>query len=453
MTEDAGLLPGRLLRRPGPPERVERFPGVQIDDPRLAEALRPDAPLLRLYDGTLHGEGTVWSDRDSCLYWSDVPNRRLLRWRSDDGRVTVAIDGTYFMNGNAIDAEGRLVHCEHGRRCVSRSNGDGAVEPIVTHFEGKRLNSPNDIVVAADGAIWFTDPTFELVMPKSRLSGRSGTRPSQRLPVRPRQRSVAPDGRFRTTQRARFLARRPNAVRVGHGPVAQRDSRASDGPHARNPGVRRRRRRRAFQPAVLLPCRPWRPRRFQGRRARVGLDHSRRRRSRHRSRPHAARLHSRPPSVPIVRSAAPQGQGCSSPPRNTCWLSTFSHERRSSGPAGTSARARPHRGGLHVAERQGRHRHRREQRDRDEPFRSRSPRAGAEIAIDYVANPEATEALEREIAASRRPIPIGVDADVGQSRGSAETRGCSRFEIQPHRYHGQQRWRRDPDVDLGYDRG
>ena len=165
MTEDAGLLPGRLLRRPGPPERVERFPGVQIDDPRLAEALRPDAPLLRLYDGTLHGEGTVWSDRDSCLYWSDVPNRRLLRWRSDDGRVTVAIDGTYFMNGNAIDAEGRLVHCEHGRRCVSRSNGDGAVEPIVTHFEGKRLNSPNDIVVAADGAIWFTDPTFGLVMP------------------------------------------------------------------------------------------------------------------------------------------------------------------------------------------------------------------------------------------------------------------------------------------------
>ena len=165
MTENASLLPGRLLRRPGPPERVEQFPGVQIDDPRLAAVLRPEAPLLRLYDGTVHGEGTVWSDRDSCLYWSDVPNRRLLRWRSDDGRVTVAIDGTYFMNGNAIDAEGRLVHCEHGRRCISRSNGDGAAEPIVTHFEGKRLNSPNDIVVAADGAIWFTDPTFGLVMP------------------------------------------------------------------------------------------------------------------------------------------------------------------------------------------------------------------------------------------------------------------------------------------------
>jgi hypothetical protein len=85
MTEDASLLPGRLLRRPGPPERVEQFPGVQIDDPRLAEALGPDAPLLRLYDGTVHGEGTVWSDRDSWLYWSDVPNRRLRR-RARDGR-------------------------------------------------------------------------------------------------------------------------------------------------------------------------------------------------------------------------------------------------------------------------------------------------------------------------------------------------------------------------------
>ena len=79
-------------------------------------------------------------------------------------------------------------------------------------------------------------------------------------------------------------------------------------------------------------------------------------------------------------------------------------------------------------------------------------RAGAEIAIDYVANPEATEALEREIA-SLGDQSIGVDADVGQVGDLQRTRGCSRFEIRPHRYHGQQRWRRDPDVDLGYDRG
>lgn len=165
MTQDSSLLPGRLLRRAGPPEIVEPFQGVQIDDPRLAQVLSPSAKLLRLYEGTLHAEGPVWHPAEECLYWSDVPNRRLLQWHPDDGRVTVAIDGTYFMNGNALGADGRLVHCEHGRRCISRSTPDGLAEPIVTHFEGKRLNAPNDITVAADGAIWFTDPTFGLLMP------------------------------------------------------------------------------------------------------------------------------------------------------------------------------------------------------------------------------------------------------------------------------------------------
>ncbi len=162
--EDTALQPGRLLRRAGPPELVKAFPGVQIDDPRLAAVLATDTPLLCLYQGTLHGEGPIWAQQDECLYWSDVPNRRLLRWQSD-GQVVVALDETYFMNGNALDAEGRLVHCEHGRRCISRSDARGVVEPIITHFNGRRLNSPNDIVVAADGSIWFTDPTFGLLMP------------------------------------------------------------------------------------------------------------------------------------------------------------------------------------------------------------------------------------------------------------------------------------------------
>ncbi len=168
MTENASLLPGRLLRRAGPPEPVANFAGVQIDDPRLAQVLAADAPLLRLYEGTLHGEGPIWDTARGRLVWSDVPNRRLLAWHPD-GHVEVAIDGTYFMNGNALDAEGRLVHCEHGRRCISRSHdgGDrnGGADPIITHYEGKRLNSPNDITVAADGAIWFTDPSFGLLMP------------------------------------------------------------------------------------------------------------------------------------------------------------------------------------------------------------------------------------------------------------------------------------------------
>jgi gluconolactonase len=162
------LLPGRLLRRAGPPESVAGFQGVQIDDACLAVVLAPEAPLLQLYEGTLHGEGPVWQTTHHRLVWSDVPNRRVLGWYPD-GHVDVVIDATYFINGNALDGQGRLVHCEHGRRCISRSNQDDTegttLEPIATHFEGKRLNSPNDLTVAGDGAIWFTDPTFGILMP------------------------------------------------------------------------------------------------------------------------------------------------------------------------------------------------------------------------------------------------------------------------------------------------
>ena len=157
---------GRLLRRAGPPQPVEEFRGVQIDDDRLAVILPADRELMVLYDGTLHAEGPVWHERSGLLYWSDVPNRRLL-CLFPDGHVETTIDGTYFMNGNAFDCQGRLVHCEHGRRCISRSNAEIGAQPtpIVTHFEGKRLNSPNDVTVASDGSIWFTDPTFGLMMP------------------------------------------------------------------------------------------------------------------------------------------------------------------------------------------------------------------------------------------------------------------------------------------------
>jgi gluconolactonase len=164
MTADRSLLPGRLLRRAGPPMRVENFPGVQIDDPRLADILPPTSPLLCLYQGTLHGEGPVWEPARNRLLWSDVPNRRLLAWHQD-GQVTVAIDNTYFMNGNALLPDGRLVHCEHGRRCLSISEGDSDPVPFIAHYQGKRLNSPNDVTVASDGTIWFTDPTFGILMP------------------------------------------------------------------------------------------------------------------------------------------------------------------------------------------------------------------------------------------------------------------------------------------------
>ncbi len=165
MKSAPGLLRGRLLRKAGRPNIVEGFRGVQIDDDRLAEVLRSDAPLLKLYEGTIHGEGPAWQAMHDRLVWSDVPNRRLLGWYPD-GHVEVLIDGTWFMNGNAVEADGTLVHCEHGRRCISRGGDyDREPEPIVTHYQGKRINSPNDVAVAPDGTIWFTDPTFGIIMP------------------------------------------------------------------------------------------------------------------------------------------------------------------------------------------------------------------------------------------------------------------------------------------------
>ena len=160
------LLPGRLLRRAGPAVETPGFAGVQIDDRRLAAVLPADARLLTLHEGMIHAEGPVWQRSGNRLLCSDVPNRRLLAW-SEDGHVEAAIDPTFFMNGNALHSDGSLVHCEHGRRCISRSAPDlgGEPVPIVTHFDGKRLNAPNDVAVAPDGSVWFTDPIFGIVMP------------------------------------------------------------------------------------------------------------------------------------------------------------------------------------------------------------------------------------------------------------------------------------------------
>ena len=158
-----------LLRYPGPPRRIEGLNGVQIDDARLAAVLAPDAPLLCLYDQALHSEGTIWDALNERLVWSDVKGRRVMAWHPD-GHVEVVIDATPFINGNALDHDGSLIHCEHGRRCISRSAPDAGVDtkptPFITHYEGKRLNTPNDVNVALDGAIWFTDPIFGLKMPQ-----------------------------------------------------------------------------------------------------------------------------------------------------------------------------------------------------------------------------------------------------------------------------------------------
>jgi len=103
------------------------FRGVQIDDAQLSKVIAADAPLLTLYEGTIHAEGPAWQFLQHRLVWSDVPNRRLLGW-FPDCNVDALMDGTWFMNGNAVEADGTLVHCEHGRRCISRG-GDYDVAP------------------------------------------------------------------------------------------------------------------------------------------------------------------------------------------------------------------------------------------------------------------------------------------------------------------------------------
>ncbi|HLM66877.1 MAG TPA: SMP-30/gluconolactonase/LRE family protein [Longimicrobium sp.] len=160
----SGTMPCRV-RPPGPPSRVEDVAAPVAYDPRFAEVMGPDAALLSLYDQALFSEGPVWWPARGMLVWSDIEGRRVLGWHPD-GAVDVVLDATPFNNGNAVNADGALLHCEHGRRCISRTDPDGTTTVLVTRYEGRRLNSPNDLVLGPDGAIWFTDPTYGIQNPK-----------------------------------------------------------------------------------------------------------------------------------------------------------------------------------------------------------------------------------------------------------------------------------------------
>jgi gluconolactonase len=133
-------------------------------DPRFAAVLRPGARLLSLYDQAIFSEGPVWWPARGMLVWSDIEGRRVYGWHPN-GAVDVVADATAFINGNALDANGRLIHCEHGRRGISRTDERGETM-LVAEYNGRRLNSPNDLVLGPDGAIWFTDPTYGLLNPR-----------------------------------------------------------------------------------------------------------------------------------------------------------------------------------------------------------------------------------------------------------------------------------------------
>ncbi|HVV62301.1 MAG TPA: SMP-30/gluconolactonase/LRE family protein [Pseudolabrys sp.] len=117
----------------------------------------------RLATGTLWGEGPVWFGDGRYLLWSDIPNNRVLRWDEETGAVSVYRKPSNNANGNTRDRQGRLITCEHLGRRVIRTEYDGSITVICDRYEGKRLNSPNDVVVKSDGSIWFTDPRFGLL--------------------------------------------------------------------------------------------------------------------------------------------------------------------------------------------------------------------------------------------------------------------------------------------------
>ncbi len=134
----------------------------EIIDERFRQYVMGNAPLERLATGFRWVEGPVWFGDAGHLLFSDIPNDRILRW-SESGGLSVYRQPAGFTNGHTRDRQGRLVSCEHGARRVSRTELDGRVVTLVDRFEGKRLNSPNDVVVKSDGNVWFTDPPYGIM--------------------------------------------------------------------------------------------------------------------------------------------------------------------------------------------------------------------------------------------------------------------------------------------------
>ena len=144
-------------------------PAIRYPDPAII-ALDPSfdayhlklSAVERLATGCRWSEGPVWLGDSRMLVWSDIPNNRMLKWDEETGAVSTFRKPSNFANGNTRDRQGRLITCEHGRR-LTRTEIDGTITVLMDSFDGKKLNSPNDVVVHSDGSIWFTDPYFGIL--------------------------------------------------------------------------------------------------------------------------------------------------------------------------------------------------------------------------------------------------------------------------------------------------
>ena len=146
-------------------EPSERYPdpSVQVLDPAFNKYRLGLAGVERIAHGTRWNEGPVYFGDGRYLLWSDIPNNRIMRWDEETGRVSVFRKPSNNANGNTRDRQGRLVTCEHDTRRLTRTEYDGTITVLADKFDGKPLNSPNDVVVKSDDSIWFTDPPFGIL--------------------------------------------------------------------------------------------------------------------------------------------------------------------------------------------------------------------------------------------------------------------------------------------------
>ena len=138
-------------------------PAVQSLDPRFDKYRLPLAGVERLATDCRWCEGPVWFGDGRYLLWSDIPNNRVMRWDEPTGQVGEYRSPSNFANGATRDRQGRLVLCEHGGRRITRTEYDGSLTVIADSYDGKSLNSPNDVIVKSDGSIWFSDPVFGIL--------------------------------------------------------------------------------------------------------------------------------------------------------------------------------------------------------------------------------------------------------------------------------------------------
>ena len=207
---------------------LELTPSFEVVDPRFRKLALPYIHVEKLYTGCRWAEGPAWFAAGRYLVWSDIPNDRMLRWDETDGSVSVFRQPSMNSNGHTVDLQGRLVSCEHRSRCVSRTEFDGKRTVLADRYDGKRFNSPNDVVVKSDGSIWFTDPSYGIDSDYEGDASPSEIGAQQRLPHRPARAAASPSSPRTSCSRTASRSRPTNRCCTSSTPASRT---RSDGPH------------------------------------------------------------------------------------------------------------------------------------------------------------------------------------------------------------------------------